>query len=115
MSVFNDINHTTNKASSVGERYVKATHQYLKLKIFQQLTLSLSLVTKVLAVGSLFFAGLVFLSIAAALEIGNALNSFALGFLIVGLVYIVLSLLIYKMRAKFNSIIIKNVGLKFFN
>ncbi|MBU2919890.1 hypothetical protein KO504_00925 [Winogradskyella psychrotolerans] len=115
MSVFDDLNHTASKVSHIGERYVKASHQYFRLKIFQQLTLSLSLVTKVLAVGSLLFAGLVFLSIAAALEIGNALNSYALGFLIVGVAYVILSLIIYKLRTKFNSFIIKKVGLKFFN
>ncbi|WP_299101389.1 hypothetical protein [uncultured Winogradskyella sp.] len=115
MSVFNDINDTTNKASHIGERYVKASHQYFKLKIFQQLTLSLSLMTKVLVVGSLVFAGLVFLSIALALEIGKSVNSFALGFLIVGVIYVVLSLALYMMRTKFNSAIIKRVGLKFFN
>ncbi|WP_225035633.1 hypothetical protein [Winogradskyella sp. SM1960] len=115
MSVFDDINQTTSKASHIGERYIRASHQYFRLKIFQQLTLSLSLVTKVLAIGSLLFAGLVFLSIAAALEIGDALNSFALGFLIVGFVYVLLSVIIYLLRAKFNTMIIKRVGLKFFN
>lgn len=115
MSVFDDISHTTEKASQVGERYVKASHQYFRLKIFQQLTLSLSLVTKVFAVGSLLLAGIVFLSFAAALEIGNSLQSYALGFLIVGGIYVVLALLIYKLRTKFNAYIIKKVGLKFFN
>ncbi|MBF8150770.1 hypothetical protein ITJ86_12735 [Winogradskyella sp. F6397] len=115
MSVFDDINQTTSKASHIGERYIRASHQYFRLKIFQQLTLSLSLVTKVLAIGSLLFAGLVFLSIAAALEIGDALDSFALGFLIVGFVYVLLSVIIYLLRAKFNTMIIKRVGLKFFN
>ena len=115
MSVFNDINHTTERASQIGERYIRASHQYFKLKVFQQLTLSLSLVTKVLAVGSLLFAGLVFLSIAGAIELGNAVNSYSLGFLLVGLIYVVISILIYLLRAKFNAYIIKKVGLKFFN
>ncbi|MBU2929484.1 hypothetical protein [Winogradskyella psychrotolerans] len=115
MSVFNDINHTAEKASQIGERYIRASHQYFRLKIFQQLTLSLSLVTKVLAVGSLFFAGFVFLSIAGALELGNWAGSHALGFLLVGLIYVVLSILIYLLRSKLNAYIIKKVGPKFFN
>lgn len=115
MSVFNDINHTTDKATHIGERYIKASHQYVRLKIFQQLTLSLSLVTKVLAVGSLLFAGLLFLSIAAGIELGNAVNSYSLGFLLVGLIYVMLSIIIYMVRAKFNAYILKKVGPKFFN
>ena len=47
MSVFEDVNHTASKVSHIGERYIRASHQYFRLKIFQQLTLSLSLVAKV--------------------------------------------------------------------
>ncbi|WP_340155009.1 hypothetical protein [uncultured Winogradskyella sp.] len=115
MSVFEDINYTTEKASNIGERYIRASHQHFKLKIFQQLTLSLSLMAKVLAVGSLLFAGLVFLSVSGAMILGKTLNSYALGFLIVGLIYIMISIIIYKLRAKFNTIIIKKVGQNFFN
>ena len=115
MSVFEDVNHTASKVSHIGECYIRASHQYFRLKIFQQLTLSLSLVAKVLAVGSFLFAALVFLSIAAALEIGNSLNSYSLGFLLVGLIYVILCIMVYMLRSKFNSYILKKVGPKFFN
>ncbi|GGW60759.1 hypothetical protein DFQ11_102639 [Winogradskyella epiphytica] len=115
MSVFEDMSSTTGKASDIGERYIRASHQYLKLKVFQQLTLSLTLMTKVLAIGSFLFAGLVFLSIAGALKLGNSLGSFSLGFLLVGLIYLVLAIIIYMLRTKFNYYIIKKVGNKFFN
>ncbi|NRD20497.1 hypothetical protein HNV08_10600 [Winogradskyella eckloniae] len=115
MSVFEDINQTTEKASNAGERYIKSSHQYLRLKIFQQLILSLSLMAKVLAVGSLLFAGLVFLSVAGAMELSRLLQSHSLGFLLMGLIYIAMAILIYLFRAKFNSLIIKKVGPNFFN
>ena len=114
MSVFEDINNTTEKASNVGERYIKSSHQYFRLKIFQQLTLSLSLMAKVLAVGSLLFVGLAFLSVAGAMELSRALGSHSLGFLIIGLIYVIISIVIYKLRAKFNTIIIKKVGQNYF-
>ena len=115
MSVFEDINNTTDRASQIGERYIKSSHQYFRLKIFQQLTLSLSMMTKVLIIGSLMFAGLVFLSIAGAIELGNAVNSYALGCLLVGLIYITLGIIMYLLRSKFNSFVIKKVGTNFFN
>lgn len=115
MSVFEDINDTTEKASNIGERYIKSSHQYFKLKIFQQLTLSLSLVAKVLAVGSLLLVGLAFLSVAAAMEMSRLLDSHSLGFLLVGFFYVIISVIIYKLRAKFNTIIIKKVGQNYFN
>ncbi|MDN3492352.1 hypothetical protein [Winogradskyella bathintestinalis] len=115
MSVFSDINNTTEKASHIGERYVKASHQYFKLKVFQQLTVSISLLAKVLAIGILLFAGLVFFSVAGAIELSNALDSYSLGFFLVGLIYILVSIIIYLMRAKFNPFIIKKLGPKFFD
>lgn len=115
MSMFDDINYTAGKASDIGERYIKATHQYFRLKIFEQLTLSLSLVAKVLIVGSFVFAGLLFLSIAGALELSDILESYSLGFLCVGGIYLVFAIIIYLFRASFNSYIIKKVGVKFFN
>ena len=51
MSVFESLNNTTDKATDIGERYIKASHQYLRLKIFQQLTSSVSLMAKVLIIG----------------------------------------------------------------
>ncbi|NRD22767.1 phage holin family protein [Winogradskyella litoriviva] len=115
MSVFEDINYTTDKASHIGERYIKASHQYFRLKIFQQLTMSLSLMTKVLVVGSFLFAGLVFLSVSGAMIIGQSIGNYWIGFLVIGLIYFVLALIIYKLRAKFNTIIIKKVGQNFFS
>ncbi len=115
MSIFEEINNTTDKATKIGERYIKTSHQYFRLKVFQQLTLSLSLATKVLAVGSFLFVGLVFVSIAGAIELGNAVNSYALGFLLVGLIYFFFSIVMYGIRSRFNSYIIKKVGFKFFS
>lgn len=115
MSVFENINNTTEKATNIGERYIKSSHQYFKLKIFQQLTLSLSLMAKILAVGVFLFAGLVFLSVAASIELGEVVGSYSQGFLLVGLIYIVLAVLIYILRAKFNTFIIKKAGSSFFN
>jgi hypothetical protein len=39
MSIFEEINNTTNKATKIGERYMR-THNIFELKGFQQLTLS---------------------------------------------------------------------------
>ena len=115
MSVFEDINRTTDKASNIGERYVKASHQYLRLKIFQQLTLSLSMAAKVLVIGAFIFGGFVFISIAAAIELSHAVESYALGFLLVGGIYMLLAILVYLLRFKFNAFIIKKTGRKFFS
>ena len=114
MSVFDSLNNTTEKVTDIGERYIKTSHRYLKLKIFQQLTLTLSLAAKVLLIGGLLFVGLIFCSIAAAIELGEAFNSLALGCLTVSGFYIALAIIIYTLRGHLNKIIIKNIGQTFF-
>ena len=115
MSVFDSLNSTTDKATDIGERYIKTSHQYLKLKIFQQLTFTMSLAAKALLIGSLLFVGMIFCSIALAIGLGNEFDSLALGCLSVSAIYIVLAILIYIMRGKINKVIIKQIGKNFFN
>lgn len=115
MSVFNDINSTTDKATDIGERYLKTSHQYFKLKVFQQLTLTVSMLAKVLLIGGIAFVGLIFLAVALAIKLGNVFNSLVLGYLCVGAIFLVLALVIYSLRSKINRYIIKTFSLKFFD
>ncbi|MBO6880482.1 hypothetical protein [Winogradskyella sp.] len=115
MSVFNDINNTTDKASEIGERYLKTSHQYFKLKVFQQLTLTMSLLAKILLIGGIAFIGIIFLAVALAIELGNVFESLVLGYLSVGTIFLVVALIIYSLRAKINRFIIKTFSLKFFD
>ncbi|TYB77079.1 hypothetical protein [Bizionia myxarmorum] len=114
MNVFETISDTTGKMADSGETYIKKTQEYLKLKVFQQLTVSVSLVVKALAVGGLFGIGLLFLAFAAALAIGKWLENEALGYLIVGGVFLILTLIIYLSRSAINNMIIKRFSSKFF-
>jgi len=114
MSVFDDVNQTTNKASDIGERYIKTSHQYFRLKIFQQLTLSFSMIVKAVIVGTLSYLALLFFSIALVVVLSNALDSIVVGCLIVGLIYLVLALIMYMLRSKINKFVIRKIGSKFF-
>ena len=115
MSILEDINNTTDKASEIGERYIKTSHQYFKLKIFQQLTLTFSMLTKALIIGGLALIGIVFMSVALAIKLGKVLDSTTLGYLAVGFIFVVMAIIIYGFRAKINALIIKTLSLKFFD
>src|SRR5690606_10265447 len=99
MNLFNSLGETTDKAVDIGETYFKASHQYLKLKIFQQLTLSVSMVTKLVVISAFLFLGFIFCAVAAAMAIGEALENLLLGYLIVGLFFMLIALLIYLGRS----------------
>ncbi|HLV39585.1 hypothetical protein [Xanthomarina sp.] len=115
MNVFNSIGETTDKATDIGETYFKASHQYLKLKIFQQLTLSVSMVTKLVVIGAFLFLGLIFCAVATAMAIGEALENLLLGYLIIGAFFLFTAILIYWSRAAINKIVLQKIGDKFFS
>jgi hypothetical protein len=62
MNIFETVNETTGKMSDAGEAYLKKTQEYYKLKLFQQLTVSISLVAKGLIIGGLLFIAMFFFS-----------------------------------------------------
>lgn len=102
MNVFQSLGETTDKATDIGEAYFKASHQYLKLKAFQQLTLSVSMVAKLTAISLFVFLGLIFCAVAAAMAIGNALDNLLLGYLIVGLLFLLIGLVIYLKKSLYQ-------------
>lgn len=114
-NLFKSINDTSEKAVDIGEKYLKDTQEYYKLKIFQQLTISVSMIAKVLCIGGLLFIGLIFLSFSAAFALGEMLNSIALGYLIVAGFFLILGFIVYLTRASINGAIISKLSPKFFN
>ncbi|MDG5492930.1 hypothetical protein [Psychroserpens sp. SPM9] len=115
MTVFESLNNTTDKATDTAEKYVKTSQQYFKLKVFQQLTISLSLIIKLSIIGGLITLALIFMAVAGAIEIGKALDSLPLGYAIVGLVFIVFAVLVYYSRKAIDQKIIKVLSDKFFD
>ena len=114
MNIFASINDTSNKASDIGERYIDTSFAYLKLKVFQQLTFTISMMGKALVIGAVLFIGLIFLAISAAIAIGDALGQIALGYLIIGGFFLIMSFAIYKMRRRFDAKIIAKFQTIFF-
>lgn len=115
MSVFEHINQTSSQAIDKGEEYLKKSHEYYRLKIFQQLTSSVSLLVKAVVVGGFILVGLLFMAISAALAIGNALNSVALGYLIVGAIFVLFSAIVYTFRKHINNKVITSLSKTFFD
>ncbi|RXJ44401.1 phage holin family protein [Gelidibacter gilvus] len=114
MNIFESINNTSNKASDIGERYVDKSFEYFKLKIFQQLTYTISMAGKALIIGAVLFIGLILLAIAGAIAIGQALENVALGYLIVGALFFIIAIIIYKVRYLIDGKIISKIYVKFY-
>ncbi|WP_417199463.1 phage holin family protein [Bizionia sp.] len=115
MNIFESLSETTGKMTDAGETYVEKSQEYFKLKMFQQLTVSISLVAKALVIGGLLAIGLLFLAFALALAMGEWLGDLALGYLIVAGIFLLVSGIIYLKRAAINKVIIKSLSSKFFD
>ncbi|EGV44395.1 hypothetical protein BZARG_718 [Bizionia argentinensis JUB59] len=115
MNIFESLNNTSGKMGDAGEIYVKKSTEYVKLKVFQQITISVSMVAKALLIGGLFAIGLLFAALAAALAIGEWLGNQALGYLVVAGVFLILTLIIYLARSVIDNMIIKRFSSKFFD
>jgi|SRR5690554_1728193 len=97
------------------QELINSNLAYYKLWVFNVITKSSSALLKILLIGVLLVMVFVFFSVAAAIAIGYALDNFALGFLIVGGFYLLLSLLIYALRNKIEKPIIEKLSEIFYN
>ena len=114
MSVIDSINQASNKAIDQSEEYLKKSHEFYKLKIFQQLSISVSMLFKAVVIGGALLIGLVFLAIALAFYLGALLNSYTLGFVLVGFIFSLGSGILYMYRGHIDSKVIQKLSKTFF-
>lgn len=115
MGLIDSLSQTNDKAIDTGERYFKTSFEFYKLKAFQQLTISISLVFKALIIGGLACVCLLISATALALFIGKSITNYPLGFLMVGLLFFILSVVAYALKNQISNIIIKILSKKFFD
>ena len=71
------------------QAYVESMLEYYKLDAFKKITKFTSLLVKLLVIGSIFLFFLGFISVGLAFLIGNAIGSLSSGFFIVGGIYLI--------------------------
>lgn len=94
--------------------YAKNSDEYVRLKIFKILMRSITSFAQILVVGSVFLIAILFLSLAVSFSIGEALDNFYYGFIIVGLGHIIFGIICYVFREKFNKPLIKRFSRYYF-
>lgn len=114
MNIFESINNNSTKSVESGEAYLKSSYKYYKLKIFEQMTLSVSLIMKMILIGGLLFVGFLFFVISGTIALGYFLDNMALGCLFVGALFFVLGFITYMFRHIISKKVIQNMSSKFF-
>lgn len=104
---FEELKERAAEAEAGAKSYVQLSAEYYELKAFKIGMRGILYLTKGVVFSLLASLTLVFLSVAGALALGEALDSLTLGFLGIGLVYMLLLILAYVFRNRLNSPMIK--------
>ena len=97
---FEELKEHTENIQDQGQAYIETSIAYYKLRGFKVAMKSTTLILRFTLIFLCFLMVLLFCSIAGAFLIGQSLNNYALGFLIVGGVYLVLTGLIFLLKDK---------------
>ena len=95
--------------------YLEYSDEYFKLQLFRVLMrfLTTSLQTVIVSLGVVFT--LLFLSLGASLALCEMLDSYYLGFLLVGGFYVLVSVLLYLVRNRLNGPVLKKFSPLYFD
>ena len=105
--MFEKLKDNIQETQDIVKELVDGNMAYYKLWVFKVIVRSVSSLFQLLLIGILLVMVLVFFSIAAAISIGYALDNYALGFLIIGGVYLLLTFVVFAIRSKIETPIVK--------
>lgn len=115
MSLIDSLGDHADKAVDLGEEYILKTQEYYELKVFKQLSSTTNIFTKIAVFGSLISLGLLLLLVAATIALGDALGNIVYACLINAACLFILAFILYLMRAKIETLIVKTMSKQFFN
>ncbi|WP_306351219.1 competence protein [Flavobacterium sp. '19STA2R22 D10 B1'] len=97
---FEKIKENTQNIQDQAKGFLDSNISYYKLWLFKVGMKSTTMMLKIFLLSIMLSMVLLFFSIAAALAIGYALDNFAYGFLIMGVLYLIVSIIIYYVKDK---------------
>lgn len=95
---FEELKENSEDLLNQAKSFLESNVSYYKLWLFKATMKSTTMMLKLFLLSVMLVIVTIFFSIAAALGIGYALDNFAYGFLIVGGIYLVVSIIVYKIQ-----------------
>jgi len=111
---FEELKNDLSDSQRAARDYIENTANYYKLKTFKFVMKAAIALTVVLFLGTIGLLALFFLSVAAAVAIGEYLDNFTHGLLVVGSFYVVVGLLAYLFRSRLEAPVLKNFSKYYF-
>ncbi len=113
--MIDELKDNVNEVNENTQKYVNASIAYYKLKAFKLLTLSITSLSKLLVTGFILVIGIIFISFAVSKGIGSLLDNEFLGFLIVGVFYIIVALIFHYNKKFMERKILEEFSANFFD
>lgn len=108
------IGESASKAIEQSKNLARDTWEYYRLKWFAQIVGLTSMLMKVLIVGGLSMIALFLFSIALAEFLGDVLKNEALGYVGVGIVFLLIAGIIYGSRKCIENKVVRKLSKNFF-
>jgi hypothetical protein len=115
MHIFDNFRESVDKGTAAEKQFLSKTYEHITLKAFQLSALTISMVAKLVVIGSLASLGFVFLAISSAIALGSYFQNAALGYVSIGLLILLTALLIYFFRNFFDKKVITKMSKMFFS
>ena len=112
---FDELKQDLMEANADIKSYLEYSEEYLKLRVFKLLMVSFTSFSRVLVIGGVSILALLFLSIAASVALGSALQNTTYGFLLVGVFYVFLSVILFLFRDRLDRPVLKKFSKHFFD
>jgi hypothetical protein len=97
---FEEVKENVDELKKQAKELLETNIRYYKLWGFKLLMKSTTMMLKMFLLATMLVIVTIFFSIALALGIGYALDNFAYGFLIVGFMYLIAAVIVYKIQDK---------------
>jgi hypothetical protein len=97
------------------QSYMESSTDYIRLHVFKTLMRLLTSLAKSASVGVLIVLGLVFLSIAGSLALGDWLGSYPQAFTLTGVFYLLAGAVAYRFRSRIDRWVLQSFSDLYWN
>jgi hypothetical protein len=111
---FDELKNDLSDTQRAAKDYFENTAEYYKLWVFKFVMKAAIALTVVLFLGTIGLLAVFFLSVAASVAIGEYLDNFTHGLLVVGGFYLIFGLLAYLFRSRLEAPVLKNFSKHYF-
>lgn len=91
----NDLSENIEGLNKSTQEFLEKNYEYYRLSLFKKLTKGTTSMITFMIMGAVLFGALLLLTFAIALFLGEWLDNLALGFLLLGLFYVLVAIIVY--------------------